>query len=81
MCGSEGSRHAANYKAYRALFLLLQTAPYRLIQMSSASGALSSHSVRNRPQPFWPEQFVQPRFPRSGSPKSVDHRPGVSRPD
>ena len=24
ICGSEGSRHAANYKAYRALFLLLR---------------------------------------------------------
>jgi hypothetical protein len=45
MCGSEGSRHAANYKAYRALFLLLQTAPYQLIRMSSARGAVSSHSL------------------------------------
>jgi hypothetical protein len=36
MWGLEGSRHAANYKAYRALFLLLQTAPYRLIRLSSA---------------------------------------------
>jgi hypothetical protein len=31
MQGSEGSRPAANYKADRALFLLLLSAPYRSI--------------------------------------------------
>ena len=63
LCGSEGSRHAANYKAYRGLFLLLQTAPYRLIRMSSASGAVSSHSLRNRLRLFRPEQLVRAAFP------------------
>jgi len=53
MGGSEGSRHAANYKAYRALFLLLQTVPYRLIRLSSAEGAIStSSSPGNRPGCF-----------------------------
>ena len=52
MCGSEGSRHAANYKAYRALFLLLQTAPYRLIRTSSGRGPVSSYSLRTAPGSF-----------------------------
>jgi hypothetical protein len=34
MQGSDGSRPAAKYKAYRALFLLLLAAPYRSIQLS-----------------------------------------------
>jgi hypothetical protein len=34
MLGSEGSRPAAKYKAHRALFLLLLSAPYRSIQLS-----------------------------------------------
>jgi hypothetical protein len=35
MQGSESSRPAAKYKAYRALFLLLLSAPYRSIQLST----------------------------------------------
>jgi hypothetical protein len=35
MQGSESSRPAAKYKADRALFLLLLSAPYRLIQLST----------------------------------------------
>jgi hypothetical protein len=35
MQGSERSRPAAKYKADRALFLLLLSAPYRLIQLST----------------------------------------------
>jgi hypothetical protein len=38
MRGSEGSRPAANYKAYRALFLLLQSAAYQSISLSVAKG-------------------------------------------
>jgi hypothetical protein len=34
MQGSESSRPAANYKADRALFLLLLSAPYRSIRLS-----------------------------------------------
>jgi hypothetical protein len=34
MQGSESSRPAAKYKADRALFLLLQSAPYRSIRLS-----------------------------------------------
>jgi hypothetical protein len=34
MQGSEGSRTAAKYKADRALFLLLLSAPYRSIRLS-----------------------------------------------
>jgi len=34
MQGSEGSRPAAKYKAARALFLLLLSAPYRSIGLS-----------------------------------------------
>jgi hypothetical protein len=34
MQGSEGSRPAAKYKADRALFLLLLSAPYRSIRLS-----------------------------------------------
>ena len=33
--GSEGSRPAAKYKADRALFLLLLSAPYRSIRLST----------------------------------------------
>src|SRR5260370_31276450 len=36
MEGSESSRPAAKYKAHRALFLLLLSAPYRSIRMSRA---------------------------------------------
>jgi hypothetical protein len=35
MQGSEGSRPAAKYKADRALFLLLLSAPYRSIRLST----------------------------------------------
>jgi hypothetical protein len=35
MQGSESSRPAANYKADRALFLLLLSAPYRSIRLSN----------------------------------------------
>jgi hypothetical protein len=35
MQGSEASRPAAKYKAHRALFLLLLSAPYRSIQLST----------------------------------------------
>ena len=38
MRGSEGSRPAANYKAYRALFLLLQSAAYQSIPLPIAKG-------------------------------------------
>jgi hypothetical protein len=75
MCGSEGSRHAANYKAYRALFLLLQTAPYQLIRMDRASGAVSTHSLRNHRRLFRSEQLIRPPFSNSGSDGSADHRP------
>ena len=71
MWGSEGSRHAANYKAYRALFLLLQTAPYRLIRLSNAKCAVSSPLGRSHPRLFRPERPVQPRLPGSvGRPPS-----------
>jgi hypothetical protein len=36
MVGSESSRAAAKYQAYRALFLLLLSAPYQSIRMSRA---------------------------------------------
>ena len=36
MVGSESSRPAAKYQAYRALFLLLLSAPYQSIRMSRA---------------------------------------------
>jgi len=36
MDGSESSRPAAKYKADRALFLLLLSAPYRAIQRSTS---------------------------------------------
>src|ERR1700730_3724071 len=45
MQGSESSRPAANYKADRALFLLLLSAPYRSIRLSNPASA--SHSGRN----------------------------------
>jgi len=35
MQGSETSRRAAKYKADRALFQLLQSAPYRLLRLST----------------------------------------------
>jgi len=73
MCGSEGSRDAANYRACRALFLLLQTAPYRLMWMSGAGGA----PLRSRPRLFRPKQLVQRRFPGPGSDRSLDHPPRV----
>jgi hypothetical protein len=38
MVGSESSRPAAKYQADRALFLLLLSAPYRLIRLSNATG-------------------------------------------
>jgi hypothetical protein len=38
MRGSESSRPAANYKAYRALFLLLQSAAYQSIPLPIAKG-------------------------------------------
>jgi hypothetical protein len=39
MEGSESSRPAAKYKAARALFLLLLSAPYQSIRMSQADNA------------------------------------------
>jgi hypothetical protein len=36
MVGSENNRPAAKYQADRALFLLLLSAPYRLIRLSQA---------------------------------------------
>jgi hypothetical protein len=47
MQGSESSRPAANYKADRALFLLLLSAPYRSIRLSNPASASSSRSGRN----------------------------------
>ena len=45
MRGSEGSRSAAKYQANRALFLLLSSAPYRLIRPSSLPrGRLNRHA-------------------------------------
>jgi hypothetical protein len=41
MVGSESSRPAAKYQADRALFLLLQSAPYQLIRMSRADDVRS----------------------------------------
>jgi len=41
MEGSESSRPAAKYKADRALFLLLLSAPYRSTRLRHASGALN----------------------------------------
>jgi len=35
MLGREGSRSASQYRAHRALFLLLSSAPYRSIQRGS----------------------------------------------
>jgi hypothetical protein len=39
MQGSESIRPAANYKADRALFLLLLSAPYRSIRLSNSESA------------------------------------------
>ena len=46
MQGSEGDRTAARYKADRALFLLLLSAPYRL-RLSTQISALSSFEPRD----------------------------------
>jgi hypothetical protein len=48
MLGSESVRPAAKYKAARALFQLLLSAPYRSIRPSSLESAGSSHSRRDR---------------------------------
>jgi hypothetical protein len=48
MQGSESIRGAAKYKAARALFLLLLSAPYRSICLSSPESAGSSRSRRDR---------------------------------
>ena len=46
MRGSESSRPAANYKAYRALFLLLQSAAYQSISLPVASRAEAAPITR-----------------------------------
>ena len=46
MRGSESSRPAASYKAYRALFLLLQSAAYQSISLPVASRAEAAPITR-----------------------------------
>ena len=48
MRGFEGIRPAARYKADRALFLLLLSAPYRSIPLDNPENAGSGHPGRNR---------------------------------
>jgi hypothetical protein len=48
MQGFESVRPAAKYKAERALFLLLLSAPYRSIPLDNPESAGSSRSGRNR---------------------------------
>src|SRR5437763_103071 len=64
MEGSESSRPAAKYKAYRALFLLLLSAPYQSIRLSRA---IPPEPIRSLPShlPFWP--FLK----QAGSSKSA----------
>ena len=64
MDGSESSRAAAKYKADRALFLLLLSAPYQSIRLSRA---IPPEPIRSLPShlPFWP--FLK----QAGSSKSA----------
>ena len=48
MWGSEISRLAATYNAYRALFLLLQSAPYQSIRLGTPGGTGCKPSGRSR---------------------------------
>jgi len=50
--GSGPSRPAATYNAYRALFLLLQSAPYQSIRLSSSAGRGRYPSGRSRSRAY-----------------------------
>ena len=69
MQGSESIRTAAKYKADRALFLLLLSAPYRSMRMSNPESAGSSRSGRNR-SAACPQANPRPSWDQAGSAKS-----------
>jgi hypothetical protein len=50
MQGSELSQDAAKYVAYRSFFLLLRSAPYQLMRLSSQKDAASRRSGPRRSQ-------------------------------
>jgi hypothetical protein len=66
MVGSESSRPAAKYQAERALFLLLLSAPYRLIRLSRAMPPGPAPSLSNAKRETGNREYFWNRPHRAG---------------